>query len=64
MNSSGKASGKKLSVLYLNHSGQISGAEQSLRALLWQFRRENAGIDPIIGLPGGGPLADLLRDEE
>ena len=55
---------KKLSVLYLNHSGQTSGAEQSLRSLLWQFRRENAEIEPIIGLPGGGPFAELLRDEE
>ena len=55
---------KKMSVLYLNHSGQTSGAEQSLRSLLWQFRRENADIEPIIGLPGGGPFADLLREEE
>ncbi len=51
-------------MLYLNHSGQTSGAEQSLRSLLWQFRRENADIEPIIGLPGGGPFADLLREEE
>ena len=64
MNSPGKTGSKKLSVLYLNHSGQISGAEQSLRSLLRQFRREDAEIDPIIGLPGGGPFAELLRDEE
>jgi glycosyltransferase involved in cell wall biosynthesis len=53
-----------MQVMYLNHVSQISGAEQSLRALLWQFRRAHADIDPIIALPGGGPFADLLRDEE
>jgi len=58
------AASKRPSVLYLNHSGQISGAEQSLRALLWEFRRSGAEIDPIVGLPGGGPYADLLRAEE
>lgn len=59
-----KPAGKRLSVLYLNHSGQISGAEQSLRSLLWQFRRDRDEIEPIIGLPGAGPFADTLRDEE
>src|SRR5688500_12107525 len=50
-------------VLYLNHAGQMSGAEQSLRALLWQFRRDRNEIDPVIALPGGGPFSELLRDE-
>jgi glycosyltransferase involved in cell wall biosynthesis len=52
-----------MQVMYLNHVSQISGAEQSLRALLWQFRRSQAGVEPTIALPGGGPFADLLRDE-
>lgn len=64
MAASGRTDDKKLCVLYLNHSAQASGAEQSLRSLLWQFRRENAAVEPIIGLPGGGPFADLLREEE
>jgi glycosyltransferase involved in cell wall biosynthesis len=59
-----KTDAKRLGVLYLNHSGQISGAEQSLRSLLKQFRRAGAEVEPIIGLPGSGPYADLLRDEE
>ncbi|MBV9468869.1 MAG: glycosyltransferase, partial [Abitibacteriaceae bacterium] len=61
---SGTGAGSKMNVLYLNHVGQISGAEQSLRALLWQFRRTHVDIEPIIALPGVGPFAELLRDEE
>jgi len=53
----------KLHVLYLNHSGQISGAEQSLRSLLWQLRRSGIEFDPVVALPGSGPFADVLRDE-
>jgi glycosyltransferase involved in cell wall biosynthesis len=53
----------KTHVLYLNHVSQMSGAEQSLRALLWQFRRAGSDIEPVIALPGGGPFADVLRDE-
>ena len=52
-----------MNVLYLNHVGQLSGAEQSLRALLWQFRRARVEVEPVIALPGAGPLADLLREE-
>ena len=63
-NATENANSKRLSVLYLNHSGQISGAEQSLRALLREFRRSGAEVEPLIGLPGSGPFADLLRDEE
>jgi glycosyltransferase involved in cell wall biosynthesis len=55
--------GEKTHVLYLNHVGQMSGAEQSLRALLWQFRRGGDEIDPVIALPGGGPFSEILRDE-
>lgn len=50
-------------VLYLNHSAQMSGAEASLRSLLWGLRRADAPIDPLVALPGEGPLTSLLRDE-
>jgi glycosyltransferase involved in cell wall biosynthesis len=53
-----------VNVLYLNHSEQVSGAEQSLRALLWEFRREHSDVEPIVALPGSGPFADMLRAEE
>jgi len=53
----------KKTVLYLNHSAQMSGAEASLRSLLWGLRRADAPIDPLIALPGEGPLTALLRDE-
>lgn len=53
-----------MNVLYLNHSEQISGAEQSLRSLLWQFRRAHPEVAPILVLPGAGPLAEMMRDEE
>jgi hypothetical protein len=53
-----------VNVLYLNHSEQVSGAEQSLRALLWEFRRSHSDIEPIVALPGAGPFVDMLRAEE
>ncbi|BCM90191.1 alpha-D-kanosaminyltransferase [Abditibacteriota bacterium] len=53
----------KDTVLYLNHSAQMSGAEASLRSLLWGLRRADAPIDPLIALPSEGPLTSLLRDE-
>ncbi len=53
-----------MNVLYLNHSEQVSGAEQSLRALLWEFRREHSDVEPVVALPGAGPFADMLRAEE
>ncbi len=53
----------RTSVLYLNHSAQMSGAESSLRSLLWGMRRADAPFDPLVALPDGGPFADLLRDE-
>ncbi|HEX8550517.1 MAG TPA: glycosyltransferase family 4 protein [Abditibacteriaceae bacterium] len=52
-----------MNVLYLNHSEQMSGAENSLRALLWQLRRAHSDIEPIIALPGSGPFSQTLRDE-
>src|SRR5690242_1520964 len=64
MPAGGSTDDKKLHVLYLNHSSQISGAEQSLRGLLWQFRRAHEDIEAVIALPGGGPFAEMLRDEE
>jgi glycosyltransferase involved in cell wall biosynthesis len=57
-----KESGKAR-VLYLNHVAQMSGGEQSLRALLWQFRRDGGDIEPIVALPGDGPFSQLLREE-
>ncbi len=53
----------KDTVLYLNHSAQMSGAEASLRSLLWGLRRSDAPIDPLVALPGDGPFTSLLRDE-
>jgi len=53
----------KDTVLYLNHSAQMSGAEASLRSLLWGLRRADAPIDPLIALPGEGQFTSLLRDE-
>ncbi|HEX9997620.1 MAG TPA: glycosyltransferase family 4 protein [Abditibacterium sp.] len=50
-------------ILYLNHSAQISGAESSLRSLLWAMRRADMPFEPIIALPDGGPFSGLLRDE-
>lgn len=53
----------KLHVLYLNHAAQVSGAEMSLRSLLRQFRRSDAPVDPVLGLPDGGTYAGMMRDE-
>lgn len=53
----------KDTVLYLNHSAQISGAEASLRSLLWGLRRADAPVDPLVALPGEGQFTSLLRDE-
>ena len=51
------------SVLYLNHSAHMSGAEASLRSLLWGLRRADASIEPLVALPGEGPFTSTLRDE-
>lgn len=53
----------KTRVLYLNHSGQMSGAEASLRSLLRGIRQSDAPIEPILALPGEGPFSEILRDE-
>jgi len=58
-----KSGDGKTHILYLNHVSQISGAEQSLRALLWQFRRAGMDIEAVLALPGGGPFAEMMREE-
>ena len=55
--------GDKKTVLYLNHSAQMSGAEVSLRALLRGLRQSDAPFDPLVALPGDGPFASELREE-
>ncbi|HEX8465553.1 MAG TPA: glycosyltransferase family 4 protein [Abditibacterium sp.] len=50
-------------VLYLNHSAQMSGAEASLRALLWGLKRLDLPFDPLVALPRSGPFTELLRRE-
>ncbi len=55
--------GGKKTVLYLNHSAQMSGAEASLHALLKGLRQMDAPFDPFIALPGDGPFATELREE-
>ena len=55
--------GDKKTVLYLNHSAQMSGAEVSLRALLRGLRQSNAPFEPLVALPGDGPFAGELREE-
>lgn len=57
------AAAEKTPVLYLNHVSEMSGAEQSLYALLRQFRRARSGIEPIVALPGEGPFVELLREQ-
>jgi len=52
-----------MNVLYLNHSDQMSGAENSLRALLWQMRRAHDDISPMLTLPGSGPFSERMREE-
>lgn len=54
---------RAMNVLYLNHSEQMSGAENSLRALLWQLRRAHSEIEALVALPGSGPFSQSLRDE-
>lgn len=54
---------KKKTVLYLNHSAQMSGAEASLHALLKGLRQIDAPFEPFIALPGDGPFATELREE-
>ena len=57
------AKGAKKTVLYLNHSAQMSGAEASLRALLKGLRQVDAPFEPFVALPGDGPFATELREE-
>ena len=53
----------KKTVLYLNHSAQMSGAEVSLHALLKGLRQIDAAFEPFVALPGDGPFATELREE-
>ena len=55
--------GEKKPVLYLNHSAQMSGAEASLHALIKGLRQIDAPFEPFIALPGDGPFATELREE-
>lgn len=52
-----------MNILYLNHSEQMSGAENSLRALLCQIRRAHPEITPLLALPGSGSFSQTMRDE-
>lgn len=58
-----QSSSERTTVLYLNHSAQMSGGEASLRSLLWGLRRADLPFDAMIALPDGGRFAELLRDE-
>ena len=55
--------GDKKTVLYLNHSAQMSGAEASLHALLKGLRQVDAPFEPYVVMPGDGPFATELRAE-
>ena len=59
----GESPSDKKTVLYLNHSSQMSGAEASLRSLLWGLRQADAPFEPLVALPGDGPFALELREE-
>ena len=61
---SAETSTDRQTVLYLNHSAQMSGAEASLRALLGGLRQMDAPYEPLVALPGEGPFATLLREEK
>ncbi len=58
---------RAINALWLNHTTLISGAEESMRAVLAQWQRggrsEFRDIDAVAALPGEGPLALLLREE-
>lgn len=49
---------KPVKVLYVNHTGQVSGGEKSLLELV---RRASPRVSPIVACPDG-PLVDALRD--
>ena len=54
---------EKKTILYLNHSAQMSGAEASLRGLLRGLRQIDAPFEPLVALPGDGPFASELREK-
>ncbi len=47
-------------VLFVSHSSELRGAEKSLGVLLRGIRKEE--IDPVIVLPGKGPLYNQISD--
>lgn len=53
--------------LWLNHTTLVSGAEESMRAVLAQWQAGKRGefrdIDAVAAVPGDGPLAQRLREE-
>lgn len=49
-----------MKVLYVNHTGQVSGAERSLLELV---RGASPMVSPIVACPDG-PLVDALRDTD
>jgi len=53
---------RKLNVLYINHSSQISGAEVVLINLLNLVKQKN--VYPIVILPQNGKLAKKIRKEK
>ncbi len=66
--SGGKESRKRaVNALWINHTTLVSGAEESMRAVLAQWQKGKRGefrdIDAVAALPGEGPLALLLREE-
>jgi len=46
-------------ILYVNHSSRISGAEQSLLELVTHLNRER--FRPVVALPEDGPMGERLR---
>jgi glycosyltransferase involved in cell wall biosynthesis len=52
--------------LWVNHTSLVSGAEESMRAVLAQWRAGKRGefrdIDAVAALPGEGPFAQALRE--
>jgi glycosyltransferase involved in cell wall biosynthesis len=46
-------------ILYINHVSRVSGAERSLLDLLHHLDRSR--FEPLVALPPGGELTDLLR---
>ena len=65
--SAGKEKRRAINGLWLNHTTLVSGAEESMRAVLAQWQRGKRGefrdIDTVAALPGDGPLSQQLRGD-